>query len=374
MEIFDAVTNSVKQGGFRRGALMGILNFEHAEIENFIRSKLKDKLTNFNISIMISDKFMESIEKGEIIDLKNPLNDEVWNKTNAKDLFDLICFSAHTSGDPGMLFYDRINKDNKFFPKIKIKATNPCGEVPLPEYGACCLGSVNLSKFIKNGKFDHKEYAKHIELATRALLNMNAISWYPLPQITKTMKELNPVGVGIMGFADALIKLGIIYDSDDTLKFIEEISKPYIEITDKIAKDSFYKRIIAPTGSLSILADCSSSIEPIFDTTFERHLTVGVMEETRDIYKSKYVRTAHQISPEWHLKIQAKWQEKLDGACSKTINLPNNASVEDVKKIYMQAWKMGVKGVTVFRDGCKEGVLKKTPQTRGKCSDESCHL
>lgn len=375
MEIFDAVTNSVKQGGFRRGALMGIMNFEHAEIIDFIRSKLKDKLTNFNISVMISDKFMQSVEKDEMIELKNPQNDEVWSKISAKDLFDLICFSAWNSGDPGMLFYDRINRDNKLFPKIKIKATNPCGEVPLPDYGACCLGSINLSKFVKRGSFDHKEYEKYIELATRALLNMNAISWYPLPQITKTMKELNPIGVGIMGFADALIKLGIVYDSDDTIKFIDEISKSYIGITDKIAKDSFYKRIIAPTGSLSLLADCSSSIEPIYETTFERHLTVGVMEETRDIYKSKYVRTAHQISPDWHLKIQAKWQEKLDGACSKTINLPSNSSVDDVKHIYTQAWKMGVKGVTVFRDGCKEGVLKKTtPVVRGKCDGDTCHL
>ncbi len=254
-----------------------------------------------------------------------------------------------------------------------------CGEVPLPEYGACCLGSINLSKFVKGNKFEQKEFDKYIELATRALLNMNAISWYPLPQITKTMKELNPIGVGVMGFADVLIKLGIIYDSEDTLKFIDEISKSYIDITNKIAKDSFYKRIIAPTGSLSILADCSSSIEPIYETAFERHLTVGIIEETRELYKSKYVRTAHQISPEWHLKIQAKWQDKLDGACSKTINLPSNASVEDVKHIYTEAWKIGVKGVTIFRDGSKEGVLKKIENkdvhsTRNKCDGEKCQL
>ena len=613
MEVFDATTNAVKQGGFRRGALMGILNFEHAEIVDFIRCKLKDKLTNFNISVMISDKFMEKVTSNGSIELLNPQNNEVWNKINARDLFDLICFSAWNSGDPGMLFYDRINKDNKFFPKIKIKATNPClskdtlirttmgeisigdlaktrsksadvfcmidgklairkatniratvknpvslleitttrgslkctpnhpiyvigrgwieakdikpheqlvglrecrrgakyigvalstqekntdvmehrliiehyvgklakyldvhhidgnthnnkisnlqilphslhssirmvgnthynsdkntgrfvakedkkqkvlintdnkktawyvlaikeleekeivynmeveeahnfiangvivhncGEVPLPEYGACCLGSINLSKFVKGNSFNHKEFAKYVELATRALLNMNAISWYPLPQITKTMKELNPIGVGIMGFADALIKLGIYYNSDEALKFIDEIAKPYIDITNKLAKDSFYKRIIAPTGSLSILADCSSSIEPVFATTFERHLTVGVIEETRDIYKSKYVRVAHEVEPEWHLKVQAKWQEKLDGACSKTINLPNEASVDDVKSIYTQAWKMGVKGITIFRDGSKEGVLKKTkPKApKGKCDGDTCHL
>jgi ribonucleoside-diphosphate reductase alpha chain len=379
MEVFDSTTNAVKQGGFRRGALMGVLNFEHAEIMEFIRSKLKDKLTNFNISVMISDKFMEKVEKGDKIDLVNPQDNAIWNTVNAKDLFDLICFSAWNSGDPGMLFYDRINKDNKFFPKIKIKCTNPCGEVPLPPYGACCLGSLNLSKFVSGGKFQTNQFAKYVELATRALLNMNAISWYPLPQITKTMKELNPIGVGVMGFADALIKLGIYYDSQECLNFIDEISKPYIEITNKLAKDSFYRRIIAPTGSLSILADCSSSIEPIFEAAFERHLTVGVIEETRDIYKSKYAKTAHEITPEWHLRVQAKWQEKLDGACSKTINLPHNASVDDVKKIYIDAWKLGVKGITIFRDGSKGGVWKKIDKKenkleRGKCEGAECHL
>lgn len=378
MEVFDSTTNAVKQGGFRRGALMGILNFDHAEIMDFIRSKLKDNLTNFNISVLMTDKVMNAVEKNEKIELINPHNNEIINTVNAKDLFDLVCFSAWNSGDPGMLFYDRINKDNKLFPKIKIVTTNPCGEVPLPEYGACCLGSLNLSKFVKGDKFDMSSFSKHVELATRALLNMNAISWYPLPQITKTMKELNPIGVGVMGFADALIKLGIAYDSQECLNFIDEIAKPYIEITNKLAKDSFYKRIIAPTGSLSILADCSSSIEPIFETTFERHLTVGVLEETRDIYKSKYVRTAHDVSPEWHLKVQAKWQEKLDGACSKTINLPHNASVDDIKNIYINAWKSGVKGVTVFRSGSKGGVLVKKEVKKDalkpKCSDEQCHL
>jgi ribonucleoside-diphosphate reductase alpha chain len=188
------------------------------------------------------------------------------------------------------------------------------------------------------------------------------------------MKELDPIGVGIMGFADALIMLGIHYDSDECLKFIDEIGKTYKEVTNKIAEKCFYKRIIAPTGSLSILADCSSGIEPIFETSFERHLTVGVIQETREIYKSKYVRTAHQISPEWHLKVQAKWQEQIDGACSKTVNLPSSASVEDVKNIYMQAWKMGTKGVTIFRDGSKTGVLKKKEMLKPKCSDESCTL
>jgi len=339
----------------------------------FVRSKLTGLLTNFNISVMVSDKFMAQIEKGEDIELKNPQDDKIWATINAKTIFDVICFSAWNSGDPGFLFYDRINQDNMLYPKVKIKCTNPCGEVPLPEYGACCLGSINISKFVKGSKFDFAEFGKSVEVATRALRNNNAISWYPLPAITRTMKELDPIGVGVMGFADTLIMLGINYDSKEALDFIDELSKPYKEITNSLAKKCFYKRIIAPTGSLSLLADCSSGIEPIFETTFERHLTVGVMEETRSIYKSKYVRTAHDVSPEWHLKVQAKWQEHLDGACSKTINLPNTASVDDVKQIYIDAWKMKVKGITVFRDGCKEGVLKKVV-TRSKCEGDTCTL
>jgi ribonucleoside-diphosphate reductase alpha chain len=371
MSLFNTATEVVKQGGFRRGALMGILNFEHAEILEFVRSKLTGQLTNFNISVLVSDAFMEKVEKGETIDLKNPQDDKVWATINAKTIFDVICFSAWNSGDPGFLFYDRINKDNPLYPKIKIKTTNPCGEVPLPEYGACCLGSINISKFVHGGKFRFNVFADTLEIATRALRNNNAISWYPLPQITKTMKELDPIGVGIMGFADTLIMLGIYYDSDDCLKFIDELGKIYKEVTDRVAPKCFYRRIIAPTGSLSILADCSSGIEPVFETTFERHLTVGIIEETRNIYKSKYVRTAHQVAPEWHLKIQAQWQNWLDGACSKTVNLPNDASVDTVKKIYMDAWKAKVKGITVFRDGSKEGVLRKKI---GKCDDEGCHL
>jgi len=377
MKLFDTATEVVKQGGFRRGALMGVLNFEHAEVIEFIRSKLSNNLTNFNISVMVSDKFMEQVEKGEEIELKNPQDDATWGQINAKTIFDVIAFCAWNSGDPGFLFYDRINKDNILFPKVKIKTTNPCGEVPLPYYGACCLGSINLSKLVRYNKFDFDLFEKYLEIAVRALRNNNAISHYPLPEITKTMKELDPIGVGIMGFADCLIQLEIYYDSKECLQFIDQVGLVYKKVTDKLAKNCFWKRIIAPTGSLSLLADCSSGIEPIFDVSFERHLTVGVMTETRELYKSKYVRTAHDISPEWHLKIQAKWQEWLDGSISKTVNMPNDASVDDVKDVYMKAWKMGCKGITIFRDGCKAGVLKrntKREKPKAKCSDDSCHL
>jgi len=246
-------------------------------------------------------------------------------------------------------------------------------------FQACCLGSINLSALVKYGKFEFDTYRKQLEIACRALRNMNAISYYPLPEITKIMKETDPIGVGVMGFADCLIKLGIYYDSEESLKFIDEVGQIYKDTTDKVGKNCFYKRIIAPTGSLSILADCSSGIEPVFETAFERHLTVGIIEEKRELYKSKYLRTAHQISPEWHLKVQAQWQKWLDGSVSKTVNLPSSASVDDVKDIYMRAWKLKCKGITVFRDSCKEGVLKaKTvtpaPKIAPKCDGDSCHL
>jgi len=379
MKLFDTATEVVKQGGFRRGALMGVLNFEHAEIMEFIRSKLTGQLTNFNISVLVSDKFMEKVEKGEDIELKDPRDNTTTGVINAKTIYDVICFSAWNSGDPGFLFYNRINKDNPLWPGRKIKCSNPCGETPLLPYQACCLGSINLSALVKYNKFDFKEFAKQLEIAARSLRNMNAVSYYPLPEITKMMKETDPIGVGIMGFADCLIKLEIYYDSEECLKFIDEVGEIYKEVTDKMAKGCFYKRIIAPTGSLSILANCSSGIEPIFDVDFDRHLTIGVINETRPEYKSKFVRTAHQVPPEWHLKVQAQWQKWIDGAVSKTVNLPATASVDDVKKIYMQAWKSGCKGITVFRDQCKEGVLRSRkvtapPVTRNKCDGDSCHL
>lgn len=371
LKVYDASTEAVKQGGKRRGAAMGILNYNHPEIENFITSKWNGiGLTNFNLSVMIEDKFMEAVRDDGIIQLE--FQGKKYGKpVKARHLFTLICASAWKTGCPGILFKDRINKDNKLYPDVILDTTNPCSEVSLPDYGACCLGSVNLAKFVQKGKFNFKRFKKAIQLAARALINMNVISYYPLPQITKTMKELNPIGVGVMGFADALIKMGIYYDSQECLEFIEELGKYYKEGTEsKITKNCFYKRIIAPTGSLSILADCSSGIEPVFERHFQRHLSVGVIEEVRDLYKSKYCKVAMEISPEWHLKVQAKWQEQLDGGLSKTINLPSEADTQDILNIYYKAWELGVKGVTVYREGSKEDVLRRV----SKCDDGECHL
>ncbi len=378
MKIFDHVVDTVKQGGMRRGALMGILDFNHPEIYNFIKIKLEGKLQNFNLSIMVTDEFMNAVLENKDIDVISPKNGIV-SKVGAKDIFDVACFASWVNGDPAFLFYDRINKDNPFFPEVKINACNPCSETALPPHNACCLGSINVSKFVWKNSFNFDRFGEVVQTGMRALTSINELSEYPLPEIKEAMQKYNPVGLGIFGFADCLIKLGIRYDSQDCLDFIDKLGTVYRDSSLAYNPDTFYfyRRIIAPTGSLSILADCSSGIEPVYDVAFERSLTIGKIEEVRDLYKSEFVRTAHEVSPEWHIKVLSKWQEYLDGGCSKTINMPNSASVEDIKNAYLTAWKMGVKGITVYRDGCRDQqVLYSKPSTPkiGKCSDETCTL
>lgn len=368
--LFDELTEVVKQGGFRRGALMGILDYNHPEIIPFISSKLTGKLTNFNISVLVNDEFMRRATMNDKDTVSMKFKKKSYGTIRANDIFDNIVLSAYLCGDPGLLFYDRINKDNKLYPSELITGTNPCGEVPLPVNTCCNLGSINLTKFVeKDGSFNFDCYAGYVEAGMRALKNINKVAWYPFPKMTERMDELDLCGLGHMGLADALIMMGIYYNSKEALDFLDELKKPYVDITESIGGNSFYKRSQAPTGSLSIIADCSSGIEPVFDTNFSRHLTVGVINEVRDIYKSKYCVTAHDISPVDHLKIQAKVQSFTDAGVSKTINLRHDATLDDIRRIYIRAWKSGVKGITVFRDSSKEGVLQKV-----KCSDESCHL
>jgi ribonucleoside-diphosphate reductase alpha chain len=373
MSIFDAVIHTVKQGGFRRGAALGALPFTHPEIFDFCSAKLVRTLTNFNLSVLVTDEFMQKATgNGDFVELSH--DGQVYKTARAKDILDLVSLGAWVSGDPGLLFYDRINKDNKN-PEVPIVCTNPCGEEPLPAYGACCLGSINLAKFVDGDKFLFDKFYDYVKLAGRALLNINTINWYPVPQITKVMSDLNPIGIGVMGFADALIMLGIRYDSEDCLDFIEKLSKPYIQGSDEVAPESFYKRSIVPTGSVSILADCSPSIEPVFARSFERHVVAGVFKESRDIYSSEVCRTAHEIAPEWHLKVQAKFQSFIDAGVSKTVNVPNDIGADDIKQIYIKAWKMGVKGITVFRDGSIEGVMVSKDKPKKACEDpETCIL
>lgn len=366
LKLFDDLTDVVKQGGFRRGALMGVLNHDHPEIISFVTSKLTGSLSNFNISVLVNDELMRKATMNNKDKIQLKFGKETYDSVHANDLFDQIVFSAYLCGDPGLLFYDRINRDVS----IPITATNPCGEVPLPPMTCCNLGSINLTKFVlADGSFDFCEYSSYVELGMRALKNVNKIAWYPFKEMEINMKRLDICGLGHFGLADAFIMMGIYYDSKEALKFLHQLSGSYVTTTNEIGGSSFYKRSQAPTGSLSIIADCSAGIEPVFERNFERHLTVGVVSEVRDIYTSKYCRTAHEIDPIWHLKIQAEVQSFTDAGVSKTINLPHDATLDDIRRIYIRAWKSGCKGITVFRDQSKEGVLRKV-----KCSDDNCYL
>lgn len=371
MKVTEANTEYVKQGGYRRGANMSLLYYTHPEIVDFIQSKLRGGFTNMNLSVLVDNTFMDKIHTDEKFFLVDPHTKTRTGELRYKDLFDIISACAWSCGCPGLVFFDRINQDNKFYPDLVIDTVNPCAESPIPTNSLCCLGSVNISKFVKGNEFNMKKFIEVMEIGMKALLNMNKIGWYPFAYMKEAMDKYNPVGLGIMGFADALIKLGIYYDSKECLDFIDEVGVVYKEVTDAISPDSFYHRIIAPTGSLSILADCSASIEPVFSEVFERNLTVGKIEETREIYKSKYARVAHEISPEWHINIQAQWQKWADGGISKTINLPSNASIENVKDAYIKAYELKCKGITVYRDFSKsEQVYYSKPS----CEGDACYL
>jgi ribonucleoside-diphosphate reductase alpha chain len=372
MKVVDSLTDYVKQGGYRRGANMSILDFNHPEIVDFCNTKLKGGLTNMNLSVMLTDDFMNKIDTEDSFQLVDPSSGNNYGKMKYRDLFDIIAFCAWSCGCPGLLFFDRINRDvnHERYPDVVITTTNPCSESPIPTNSLCCLGSMNLSEFVNKGEFNYQLFEDKVGLYTKALLNMNKIGLYPFDFMKEAMDKWNPIGLGVMGFADALIKMEIYYDSQACLDFIDSVGKIYKDVSEYFAGDSFYQRIIAPTGSLSILADCSSGIEPVFSEIFERDLTVGKIEETRDIYKSKYTRVAHSIEPEWHLKVQAKWQEWVDGGISKTVNLHNGASIRDVKNIFRKAWKLGAKGVTIYRNLSKD---KQVLYTKG-CDGESCYL
>jgi ribonucleoside-diphosphate reductase alpha chain len=379
MRIFNSLVESVKQGGRRRGASMGILDYDHPEILEFIKMKLVNGvMTNFNISVMVDDVFMHKINTEEDIYLRSRTDRRIiTGKIKARDMFDIICYSAWLSGDPGMLFYDRINKDN-IDKKNPIIACNPCGEQFLHSDESCCLGSINLSHCVtKEGDLDKPKFQRLVKLGSQFLLDVNKKAVFPVEGCYKAQFRYNRIGLGIMGFADMLIKMKILYDSKEALKVIDDIGEMLKTGAKAIAPASASTLSIAPTGSLSIMANCSPSIEPIWSRgDYTRTLTedIGVIKES---CVSEYLRTAHEVSPEWHLKIQAQWAKWVDCGVSKTINLPHDASIGDIKNIYYKAWEWGVKGVTVFRDGCKNGDQVFSTQQKsvyGKCEGETCAL
>jgi len=370
MKLYNALTETVKQGGFRRGASMGVLNIDHPEILDFVKEKTqRGAMNNFNLSVMATDDFIKGILEDNKVLLRSRLDRRVIKGNfKCRDLFSIISYSAWLTGDPGLLFHDRINKDNPFYPKYVIEATNPCGEVPLLPYESCCLGSINLANFVtKDRELDKDRLSDIVRVSTKFLMAMNKVCEFPIPDCYIAQSKYLRIGLGVMGFADMLMKMGIHYDSIKALNVIEIIGK-ILKESKRYAPQSVATLSIAPTGSLSILANCSSGIEPWFSKSYTRHLTIGKVSENRE---SEYLRTAHEVTPEWHLKIQAKWQEYIDNGVSKTINLPHSATIQDIQDIYIKAWELGCKGITVFRDGClgDEGQV-----LRGHCEDENCHL
>jgi len=417
MRVFDTATEVIKAGGKRRGAMMGVLRIDHPDIIEFITAKQKpDFLSNFNISVAVTDEFMKTLgEDGEYW-LTNPRNNEKLKKLKAKEVWNLIAKSAWASGDPGVIFIDEVNRHNPT-PEIgRIESTNPCGEQPLLPYESCNLGSINLSKMIEDGKINWEKLRETVRNAVHFLDNVIDANNYPLKEIEVITRANRKIGLGVMGFADMLIKLGIRYDSEEALqiaakvmKFIKDEShRKSVEIGEErgsfpnfersIWKDKYAAMrnatvtTIAPTGSISIIAGCSSGIEPIFAISFMRKVLGGtrlfetnplfeMAAKERGFYSAKLLEeiaktgsvqgihdvpddvknifvTALDIKPEWHVKMQATFQKYTDNAVSKTVNMPAEATVEDVREVYELAWKLKCKGVTVFRYGSKpEQVL-----------------
>jgi ribonucleoside-diphosphate reductase alpha chain len=428
MRIYDIATDVIKQGGKRRGANMGILNADHPDILSFINSKVDGSLRNFNISVGVNDPLFERKE----IELINPRNDEVVSSMATEDLFSQICYLAWRTGDPGMLYLDEINRRNPTPELGRIEATNPCGEVPLLPYESCNLGSINLSRFVENREVQWDRLREITDLGVRFLDNVIDANSYPLGEIEAMTKGNRKIGLGVMGFAEMLIKLGIPYDSEEALSFAEKLMKFINDEARKVSEalgsergafpnidESIYKGTtmrnatrtsIAPTGSISTIAGTSSGIEPIFAIAYVRNVLEGerlvevnplFIDELRrrDIYspelmnritrtgnikdtelpaelKELYV-TALEIEPEWHVRMQAAFQKHVDNAVSKTVNLPREATVEDVKRIYRLAHELKCKGITVFRQGSKEGVLSEggiSEEDLAECQTDNCYL
>ncbi len=398
LRVIDAATEAVKQGGTRRGANMGILRVDHPDIEDFITMKRDGKgINNFNISVAITDRFMTALKKDTDYVLYDPYLKKNIGKKNAHKIFRMIVESAWAVGDPGLIFIDRINKHNPTKHLGPIKATNPCGEQPLHDYESCNLGSINLLNFFDpkdQTQFDWKRFGQVIPVAVRFLDNVIEVNKYPLPKIAETTKRNRRIGLGVMGWADLLIKMKIKYDSEEALHLAEKIAAflrktaesesinlaesrgSFPNIDKSVYKDKAMRNAtvftIAPTGTIARLAGCSSSIEPVFAFEFISKIIDKELKDIHPIFQEwkdahndedipEYFVTAHDISPEWHIKMQSAFQKHVDNSVSKTINFSNTASLEDVERAYLLADELNTKGITIYRDGCRaEQVLYKS--------------
>ncbi|MEK6303162.1 MAG: adenosylcobalamin-dependent ribonucleoside-diphosphate reductase [Acidobacteriota bacterium] len=429
MRLYNFATEVTKLGGKRAGANMAILRVDHPDIEEFIAAKTNPlELNTFNISVAATDEFMDRVKRGESYALLNPRTREAGRQLDARSVFDRIVESAWRNGEPGVIFIDRINRDNPTPELGEIESTNPCGEQPLLPYESCVLGSINLAEFYRGGKIDYDRLKKVVHIGVHFLDNVIDVSEYPVPQIAELTKMNRKIGLGVMGWADLLILMGIPYDSDEAIGLAEEvmgfISREADDASVELAKtrgpfprwyqESIYREeeqqagrprsqeprrnatvtTVAPTGTISLLANCSSGIEPVYSIVYRRlsfesermmfaHPLFESYAREHGFYSEALMQriaesgslrglseipeearrlfvTTHDIAPEWHVRMQAAFQKHIDAAVSKTINFAAEATVEDVKRAYLLAHELDCKGITVYRDGSREKQVLST--------------
>jgi ribonucleoside-diphosphate reductase alpha chain len=441
MGVFDAATAVVKQGGRRRGANMGVLRVDHPDVVEFIRAKAeRGQLSNFNVSLSTPDSFWRAVEAGSDFPLVNPRDGRTVRRLDARWLLDEIARFAWGTGDPGVLFIDAVNRANPTPRLGPLEATNPCGELPLLPNEACNLGSLRLDAFVRDGRIDWECLDRAVDLGVRFLDDVIEASRYPFPAITATVHGNRKIGLGVMGFADLLVELGLPYDAPEATALAERLMARIRARAEAASARLAEERgafpnwegsraaerglrlrnatvtSIAPTGTISILAGCAGGIEPFFALAFVRHVLDGarlpetnprfeaalrqagawseeLVERVRALGSARQVPgvpeavarlfpSAYDVAPERHLDVQQAFQRHVDNAVSKTVNLPASATPDDVRAIYLSAWRRGLKGVTVFREGSKgaeavlvrgaHGELEVPDHFAGDCSDALC--
>src|SRR5690349_14522987 len=443
MKLYDASTDAVKQGGTRRGANMGILRVDHPDIMELLTCKEDlTQVTNFNISVAVTTKFMDAVKSGSSYDLLDPSNKKVVGQLDARTVWDRMILGAWRTGEPGVFFVDEANRYNPVPHLGPYEATNPCGEQPLLPYDVCNLGSINVGHYVSDeGKLDWDAFRRDIHLSTHFLDNIIDVNKYPLPEIDNLSKRIRRIGLGVMGFADALIKLGIAYDTDAGVAFGKKVME-FVDVEGKkeserlakergtfpewaqsiwgpdetCARDENGERIrpmqmlrncnvttVAPTGTISIIAGCSSGLEPLFAVAFMRNQAGVMMPDVNEDFVAiakaegwysdelmeriaktgsvehkevparwqKVFITANAIAPEWHIRMQAAFQAHCDSAISKTTNFAHSATIDDVRKIYEMAYAMDCKGVTVYRDGSRDNQVLSTGATADAAAKRS---